>query len=176
MADKVEKHEKPRAQSDEHADHEISVTLCESDTFWLLHIPGRCVANDSPEAVAVEEANGRYRQLLKGRQGSELYADVGIQTINKIVKAKEVQSISEACTSQYSQATRWEIHDALHWGQGDASEEVLFLPLLFFFQFQRSVSWITCSAGILTFTFFFTRVYRTGHWQILQRLSNKIWH
>lgn len=136
MPDKVEKHEKPRAQSDEHADHEISVTLCESDTFWLLHIPGRCVANDSPEAVAVEEANGRYRKLLKGRQGSELYADVGIQTINKIVKAKEVQSISEACTSQYSQATRWEIHDALHWGQGDASEEVLFFPLLFFFTFN----------------------------------------
>jgi len=85
-------------------------------------MPGRCVASDSTEAVAVEEANGRYRALLKGRQGSELYADVGIQTVNNIVKAKEIQSISEECMSQHSQATGWEIHDALHSSQADALE------------------------------------------------------
>jgi|AntAceMinimDraft_1070359.scaffolds.fasta_scaffold05149_3 hypothetical protein len=97
-------------------------------------MPGRCVASDSTEAVAVEEANGRYRALLKGRQGSELYADVGIQTVNNIVKAKEIQSISEECTSQHSQATGWEIHDALHSSQADALEvrlspAFLFLPV-----------------------------------------------
>ena len=124
VPEKVEKVEKSRALADEHGDQEVSVALCESDTFWLLHIPGRCVASDSTEAVAVEEANGRYRTLLKARQGSELYADVGIQTVNNILKAKEIQSVSEPCTAQHSQATGWEIHDALHSSQGEASQEV----------------------------------------------------
>jgi hypothetical protein len=132
MLDKVDKVEKRRARSDEHGDHEVGIALCESDTFWLLHIPGRCVASDSPEAVAVEEANGRYRALLKGRQGSELYADVGIQTVNNIVKSKEIQSISEACTPQDSQATGWELHDALHSNQAEATQEVHFSPPGFF--------------------------------------------
>ena len=121
MHEKIER--KPRPRAGEHGDQEIGITLCESDTFWLLHIAGRCVASDSPEAVAVEEANGRYRTILKGRQGSELYADVGIQTVNNIVKAKEVQSISETCADQISQTTGWEIYDALQSSQGDASHD-----------------------------------------------------
>lgn len=109
----------PRTQLNEHGDDEICIRLCESDTFWLLNISGRCVASDAPEAIAVEEANGRYRALLKGRQGSELYANIGVQTVNNIVKAKEVQSFTEASTPQSSQTTGWEIHDALQASQVD---------------------------------------------------------
>lgn len=130
---KVDRSASLRALSEERDDDEVSIVLCESDTFWLLHIPGHCVASDSPEAISVEEANGRYRALLKGRLGSELYADVGIQTVNNIVKAKDIQSLSEVCTPQYSQATGWEIHDALHSSQAEPMHEVqVRLPLFSF--------------------------------------------
>jgi len=116
---------KPRGRADEHGEYRDCISLRESDTFWLLGVPGRCVASDSPEATAVEEANGRYRSLLKARQGSELYVDVAIQTVNNIVKSKEIQSVSESCTQKHSQVTGWEIHDAFHANQAEVTQEGL---------------------------------------------------
>ena len=105
------------SQSDppeEKREREVGFTLTESDTFWLLGISGRCVAIDDPECDAIKVANARYRTLLEKRSGSELYIEGGVQTVNPVVKAKEIQSVCEICTTISSQATIWEIHDASH--------------------------------------------------------------
>ena len=41
----------------------ISIDLIETETMWLLDMPGVCVANDSEEAPLIQEQNARYREV-----------------------------------------------------------------------------------------------------------------
>ena len=118
---------------------EVGFTLIESDTFWLLGISGHCVANYNPERDAIMVANARYRTLLETRSGSELYIEGGVQTVNHVVKTREIQSVCEICTSMSSQATSWEIHDASHAESISEDEtEVCNFPLTDGFLVSRS--------------------------------------
>ncbi|KAK3288194.1 hypothetical protein CYMTET_4329 [Cymbomonas tetramitiformis] len=118
---KKKEHKEHKAEVYEHVEAPLTeqeleknvyILLKETETFWLLNIPGRCVANDSPEAAAVEEANERYRTLLKDKEGSEMFVEVATQTLNTLYKNREIQTQVEGVSGTGCQATGWDIIDS----------------------------------------------------------------
>ena len=49
--------------SAEELDKTITIELKETNTMFLLDMPGICVASDSDEAVLVRDQNERYREV-----------------------------------------------------------------------------------------------------------------
>ena len=43
--------------------HQVQITLTETETLWLLDIPGTCVALDSEEAEEVKKKNKQYQEV-----------------------------------------------------------------------------------------------------------------
>ncbi|KAK9829743.1 hypothetical protein WJX72_007628 [[Myrmecia] bisecta] len=100
----------------------VCVTLRETETMWLLDLPGTTVNMDSEEARAVEQANQRYKELLKVKESSDRYIEAEAQTLNPLLKTKEAQSATTSRAPAEAQATTWDIHDTFH-GSADASAE-----------------------------------------------------
>ena len=46
--------------------HQVHITLTETETIWLLDIPGTCVALDSEEAEQVKKKNEQYQEVKCG--------------------------------------------------------------------------------------------------------------
>mmetsp|Transcript_24966 Transcript_24966/g.81789 ORF Transcript_24966/g.81789 Transcript_24966/m.81789 type:complete len:774 (+) Transcript_24966:69-2390(+) len=112
-AEAMEASREHKVLTEELLDKNVTLNLQETETFWLLHLPGRCVAMDSAEATVVEEANERYRVQLKQREGSELFVESGMQTLNPLCKQKEVQVSLHARVSNGCQATAHDIADSM---------------------------------------------------------------
>ena len=45
---------------------QVDIFLKETDTIWMLDIPGTWVARDSEEATAVIESNAKYKEVVFG--------------------------------------------------------------------------------------------------------------
>ena len=43
---------------------QVHIKLIETDTIWLLDIPGTCVALDSEEADQVKKRNETYQEVI----------------------------------------------------------------------------------------------------------------
>ena len=49
--------------TEEDLEKQISIDLSETDTIWLLDMPGVCVSLESEEAVSIREENARYTEV-----------------------------------------------------------------------------------------------------------------
>lgn len=91
----------------------VTLELTETETFFLLDMPGVCVAADAPDVEAVKEQNANYDTLLQKRVTmGDLYVESPAQTFNLDVKPKEQQTTAVPTSEMGTQATEWEIHDA----------------------------------------------------------------
>ncbi|XP_036378497.1 WD repeat-containing protein 78 [Megalops cyprinoides] len=97
--------------SDEMLDAVVDRYLTETETIWLLDIPGVAVAADSDEAVTVKERNNAYTELCKNRLGNDKYVERMMQTFSGAPKTKEVQSERITMVDAGIVATTWDMYD-----------------------------------------------------------------
>jgi WD40 repeat protein len=90
----------------------VMMQLNETPTVTMLHIPGKCVAQDTREHVDVTEKNRLYEELIEARSGSDLYVERHAQTFNFAQKNKEVMAAPPATRSTGCIATTWDIYDS----------------------------------------------------------------
>ena len=106
-------------------DKKVYLSLEETDTFTLLHMPSRCVHAESSESSVVASANARYASMVElgSGSGSEgvLTANEA-QTLNHTMKSREVQVNAMKENSVGSQVTLWDISDASNSAQSLSSE------------------------------------------------------
>ncbi|KAM7433227.1 WD repeat-containing protein 78 [Porites harrisoni] len=102
-------------------DKMVHLSLCETETIWLLDFPGTCVAEDSEIADGIKEKNQRYDELLKNRVGNDSYVERGMQTFNNGQKNKEIQSIKVELHEVGCVATTWDMYDTYN-SQEDSHE------------------------------------------------------
>eukprot|EP00753_Platysulcus_tardus_P007346 PLAT15148.1.p1 GENE.PLAT15148.1~~PLAT15148.1.p1 ORF type:complete len:939 (-),score=504.02 PLAT15148.1:184-3000(-) len=98
--------------TEEDMDEPITLTLTETPTIMLLHVAGRCVAQDSKEHPLVTEQKREYEEMLEGRVGSDLYVARAAQTLNYAPKTKEVMVFPPATRDVGATATLWDIYDS----------------------------------------------------------------
>lgn len=89
----------------------IDLTLTETETIWLLDMPGVCVSTESDEAASVQKQNEAYQDLVKNKQGNDRYAERGMNTFNEPQKCKLVQTSKIGYTETGVNATTWDMHD-----------------------------------------------------------------
>ncbi|KAI9143368.1 WD40-repeat-containing domain protein [Paraphysoderma sedebokerense] len=90
----------------------IKIMLSETETMWLLDLPGTYVSPDSTDYAAVSEANARYQALLTSKSSSNNYVDRGAQTFSLGVKHKDVQATLIKQANADCNVTEWSIYDA----------------------------------------------------------------
>ena len=93
-------------------DDMVTISLQETETFFLLNIQGSSVSVEAPDASEVKDRTEAYRKLLKEKNGSEMFNDQNTQTVNPITKAKQVQLSMQDMQSVSVQSSNWNIHDS----------------------------------------------------------------
>ncbi|KAI4891917.1 hypothetical protein NFI96_029999 [Prochilodus magdalenae] len=115
-------------------DNMVDCYLTETETIWLLDMPGVSVSVDSDEAEVAKERNNAYTDLCKNRLGNDKYIERSMQTFNGAPKAKEIQTdsinmvekgkLSYVAAVFYSAtATVWDMYDSCM-GGSEAREPV----------------------------------------------------
>ncbi|XP_074640566.1 dynein axonemal intermediate chain 4-like [Tubulanus polymorphus] len=89
----------------------VDVHLSETETIWLLDMPGTCVSLESDEATAIKTKNEQYQELIKGRVGNDLYAERGMNTFNDAEKVKGIQTTKIGLNDVGIMATTWDMYD-----------------------------------------------------------------
>jgi hypothetical protein len=91
----------------------VELTLVETETFFLLDMPGSAVGMDSPDIESVKAMNAAYDELLEKRQTmADMYVESPAQTFNLDHKHKEVQASKVNANEMGTQASEWDIYDA----------------------------------------------------------------
>eukprot|EP00210_Caulerpa_lentillifera_P001431 g1373.t1 len=91
----------------------VNIVLYSSDVTWLLSSPGTSIDKENEEALQAKKENLEYEKLLKSKQEApEKYMENETQTLNKLMKNQETQSISTAKRQQSVQVTSWDIYDS----------------------------------------------------------------
>jgi WD40 repeat protein len=111
----VETAGRPPAVSDRSAatdgESTVDIRLTETNTIWLLDMPGTCVALDSDEAVDVQNRNEKYKELCKNRVGNDQYTQRAMQTFENAQKVKHVQTVPVSHNDVGVMATTWDMYD-----------------------------------------------------------------
>ncbi|XP_053395238.1 dynein axonemal intermediate chain 4-like isoform X2 [Mercenaria mercenaria] len=89
----------------------VDLTLTETETIWLLDMPGVCVSTESDEADSVRKKNEAYQDLVKNKQGNDRYAERGMNTFNEPQKCKLVQTSKIGYSEMGVNATTWDMYD-----------------------------------------------------------------
>ncbi|KAL4635028.1 WD repeat-containing protein 78 isoform X1 [Arapaima gigas] len=97
----------------------VDILLTETETLWLLEIPGTSVSVESDEAEIVKQKNAAYIELCKNRMGNDKYVERAMQTFNGAPKTKEVQTKSITKADAALMATTWDIHDTFSGNSGE---------------------------------------------------------
>lgn len=116
----------PQLLTERDLDRSAYISLSETETIFILQMPGVTVAIDSEEAKLVEEANKRYANLLQTKQAADKYVDAEAQTLVALQKSREVQSAVLKTMATSVQATAWDISDQfrlLDEGAADAEDD-----------------------------------------------------
>lgn len=91
---------------------QVTLTLSETDTFFILDMPGECVAADDEKMESVKAQLEAYDVLLKKRVTmGDLYVESPAQTFNMDMKPKEQQTTMVESSEMGTQATEWSIYD-----------------------------------------------------------------
>ena len=123
LADVVTKHHEEIEQlTAEDLEKNVEIVLVETETMWLLDLPGKCVEAGTGEAETVKEGNEKYQKLIKDRVGNDLYADRGMQTFDNGRKMKHAQTNKISVEDKISMATTWDMYDT-YMGLAHAEEE-----------------------------------------------------
>ncbi|KAJ8279085.1 hypothetical protein COCON_G00061510 [Conger conger] len=85
--------------------------LSETDTIWLLDLPGISVSVESEEAATVTEKNKEYTELCQNKMGNDKYVERMMQTFNGAPKSKQVQSETIAMVDTGITVTTWDMYD-----------------------------------------------------------------
>ncbi|KAL0034596.1 hypothetical protein WJX79_009843 [Trebouxia sp. C0005] len=122
--------EKPAVLTAAELEKPVCIRLEETETIWLLHLPGGCINADTDEGKAVETANSKYKDLLSQREGSDRFVDAEAQTVEHLQKAKEVQCTKSSATSTEVQAFTWDINDSMYSDEltGEAADPLAPVP------------------------------------------------
>ena len=97
----------------------VELTLVETETFFLLDMPGSAVGMDSPDAEPVKVMNTRYDELLEKRMTmADMYVESPAQTFNADLKPKEAQTSNINTAEMGTQASECDIYDATLEGGG----------------------------------------------------------
>ncbi|DBA79036.1 TPA: hypothetical protein ACH3X1_008899 [Trebouxia sp. C0004] len=122
--------EKPAVLTAAELEKPVCIRLEETDTIWLLHLPGGCINADTDEGKAVETANSKYKGLLSQREGSDRFVDAEAQTVEYLQKAKEVQCTKSSAASTEVQAFTWDINDSMYSDEltGEAADPLARVP------------------------------------------------
>ncbi|KAL4236328.1 WD repeat-containing protein 78 [Mactra antiquata] len=89
----------------------VDLTLTETETIWLLDMPGVCVSTETDEAAIVTKKNTAYQELLKLKQGNDRYAERGMNTFNEPQKCKLVQTSKIGYSEAGCSASTWDMYD-----------------------------------------------------------------
>ncbi|KAJ8305685.1 hypothetical protein KUTeg_016230 [Tegillarca granosa] len=89
----------------------VDLTLTETETIWLLDMPGICVSTESEEAPEIKKKNERYQELVKSRVGNDRFAERGMNTFNEPPKFKTIQTNRIVHNDIGIMATTWDMHD-----------------------------------------------------------------
>ncbi|XP_048581208.1 dynein axonemal intermediate chain 4-like isoform X2 [Nematostella vectensis] len=104
-------------------DKMVHLTLTETETMWLLDIPGTYVSEDNENAPEIKERNQKYEELLKTRAGNDMYVERGMQTFNDAPKSKEVQTSKLELFDMGCMATTWDMYDTYTSDETTTKEE-----------------------------------------------------
>ncbi|XP_076462769.1 dynein axonemal intermediate chain 4-like [Babylonia areolata] len=97
--------------TDEDLNKEVTITLEETDTIWLLDNPTLCVVAETKEAEEVALDNALYEKLCKSRAGNDLYAERGMNTFNDAPKFKSAQTDTISYTEVGTMCTNFDMYD-----------------------------------------------------------------
>ncbi|KAK2155931.1 hypothetical protein LSH36_226g00003 [Paralvinella palmiformis] len=89
----------------------VDIDLTETETIWLLDMPGVCVSLESEEAAAIREQNARYSELVKSRLGNDRYMERGMNTFNEPPKYKNIQTSKISYNDVGVNASTWDMYD-----------------------------------------------------------------
>ncbi|KAL5017570.1 hypothetical protein ScPMuIL_007159 [Solemya velum] len=89
----------------------VDLTLTETETIWLLDMPGTSVSTESEESTVIKERNERYAELVKSKVGNDRYAERGMNTFNDPLKLKSVQTSKITHSEVGVTATNWDMFD-----------------------------------------------------------------
>ncbi|XP_048760663.1 dynein axonemal intermediate chain 4-like isoform X4 [Ostrea edulis] len=89
----------------------VNLTLTETETIWLLDMPGTSVSNEAEEAASIKKRNEEYQELQKNRVGNDRYMERGMNTFNEPAKYKTVQTSKISCVDTGIMATTWDMYD-----------------------------------------------------------------
>lgn len=92
-------------------DKVVNLTLTETETIWLLDMPGTSVSNEAEEAAKIKKRNEEYQELKKNRVGNDLYMERGMNTFNEPAKYKTVQTTKITCVDTGIMASTWDMYD-----------------------------------------------------------------
>lgn len=92
----------------------VTLTLTETDTITLLHIPGVKVQQDTPEHDTVSKQNEAYDEVCNTyrKGGGDIAGHRHTQTLNWAQKNKEVMAAPPPTRDAGVMATTWDIHDS----------------------------------------------------------------
>lgn len=104
--------EEPREELTEtDLDRTVTLELTETETIWLLDMPGVCVSSESEEAQTVRDNNNKYKELQKSRVGNDRYVGRGMNTFNFPLKTKYVQTTKIGHQESGMTASNWDMYD-----------------------------------------------------------------
>ncbi|XP_064607493.1 dynein axonemal intermediate chain 4-like [Liolophura sinensis] len=90
---------------------QVELVLQETETIWLLDMPGVCVSAENEEADSIRERNQRYIELSKSRAGNDRYVEKGMNTFNEPYKFKTIQTQRVTYSDAGVMATNWDMYD-----------------------------------------------------------------
>jgi len=89
----------------------VVLSLNETDTMTLLHIPGVRVQKETQEEKKVLERNAKYAEFAAAHgKDADVYVPHHTQTFNFELKNKEVMAAPPATRESGSMATTWDIY------------------------------------------------------------------
>ncbi|NXP52962.1 WDR78 protein, partial [Heliornis fulica] len=98
----------------EDLDMRVDIYLTETETIWMLDMPCGVVSVESEDASRVLERNRIYIDICKNRPGNDRFGEKMMQTINEVVKNKEVQCDKITVEDKGTMVTSWDLHDAFN--------------------------------------------------------------
>lgn len=105
--------EAKKTWTEEEKDEMIGLSLQETETITLIHIPSLRVSDNSEEAAQVVQRNQAYQDLLQShKSGGDSYIPRHSQTVNFATKNKDVHAVPDPTRDAGCVASSWAIDGA----------------------------------------------------------------
>lgn len=110
---------------DKELNKQVSLIFTETDTLWLLDMPGTWVDREGDDAAQVLEGRRRYEaKLARRKENADAFAERPAQTFNNALKHKDAQTSSTSVSTCSTQASGADIADSILVASGNAGVSV----------------------------------------------------